>query len=151
MMLFLEKLDSVLEQLKDLGLERSPYVVISVIGQELLAMGKLSESIEILECAVKLGTTSLKLKQSVCSALSSAYWSLKNISKALHYMQQDLAVAKSLGKCAIHAVKCRNIFLMSNNFQEITRVSNVLMAILEWLMRLSIKIPSHSIIIGTSY
>ena len=48
-----------------------------------------------------LGTCSLKLRGSVFSALSSAHWGLANTDKAVAYMQQDLAVAKSLGLFAV--------------------------------------------------
>jgi len=37
---------------------------------------------------------------SVFSALSSAHWALSQLDKAIGYMQQDLAVAKSLGDTA---------------------------------------------------
>lgn len=37
---------------------------------------------------------------SVFSALSSAHWALSQLDLAINYMQQDLAVAKSLGDTA---------------------------------------------------
>jgi tetratricopeptide (TPR) repeat protein len=37
---------------------------------------------------------------SVFSALSSAHWALSQLDAAINYMQQDLAVAKSLGETA---------------------------------------------------
>lgn len=37
---------------------------------------------------------------SVFSALSSAHWALSQLDAAINYMQQDLAVAKSLGDTA---------------------------------------------------
>lgn len=92
-----EKLEQVFTQLKSLGLERSPFVLVSVVGQELLAAGHTNEAVGILESGLEIGTTSLKLKQSVLSALSTAYWSLGKTEKAMHYMREDLAVAKSLG------------------------------------------------------
>jgi hypothetical protein len=52
----------------------------------------------MLEAALKIGTCSLKLRGSVFSALSSAYWGLGNIDQAIKYMQKDLQVAKNLGK-----------------------------------------------------
>ena len=62
-------------------LDRSPFVIISVIGQELLAQGKYSNAVEVLESALKIGTCSLKLRGSVFSALSSAYWALNSLDK----------------------------------------------------------------------
>lgn len=79
-------------------LDRSPFVVVSVIGQELLSAGHHGASVVVLEAGLKIGTCSLKLRGSVFSALSSAYWSLGNTEKSSAYMQQDLEVAKTLGK-----------------------------------------------------
>lgn len=79
-------------------LDKSPFVVVSVIGQELLTAGHHGASVVVLEAALKIGTCSLKLRGSVFSALSSAYWSLGNTEKSTGYMQQDLDVAKTLGR-----------------------------------------------------
>ncbi|XP_077995250.1 tetratricopeptide repeat protein 28-like [Glandiceps talaboti] len=99
-------LEPTYRQLEKMKLEKSPFVVISVIGQELLAAGYHSSSLVVLESALKIGTCSLKLRGSVFSALSSAHWGLGNTDKAISYMQQDLAVAKSLGdndgECRAH-------------------------------------------------
>ena len=62
-------------------LDGSPFVIISVIGQELLAQGKYGNAVEVLESALKIGTCSLKLRGSVFSALSSAYWALNSLDK----------------------------------------------------------------------
>ena len=62
-------------------LDKSPFVIISVIGQELLAQGKYHNAVEVLESALKIGTCSLKLRGSVFSALSSAYWALNSLDK----------------------------------------------------------------------
>ncbi len=62
-------------------LDRSPFVVISVVGQELLARGRYRSAVETLEAALRIGTCSLKLRGSVFSALSSAYWALNNLDK----------------------------------------------------------------------
>lgn len=79
-------------------LDKSPFVVVSVIGQELLTASHHTASVVVLEAALKIGTCSLKLRGSVFSALSSAHWSLGNTEKSTGYMQQDLEVAKTLGK-----------------------------------------------------
>lgn len=79
-------------------LDKNVFVVISVVGQDLLACGYHSPSITILEAGLRIGTCSLKLRGSVFSALSSAYWAQKNTEQAIAYMQQDLSVAKSLGE-----------------------------------------------------
>ena len=64
-------------------LDGSPFVIISVIGQELLAQGKYTNAVEVLESALKIGTCSLKLRGSVFSALSSAYWALNSLDKVM--------------------------------------------------------------------
>ena len=79
-------------------LDQSPFVVIAVLGQELLSAGCFSAAVVVLESALRIGTCSLKLRGSVFSALSSAHWGLHNTDKAIACMLQDLAIAKSLGE-----------------------------------------------------
>lgn len=67
------------------------------MGQELLQAGQYHSAVTVLEAALRIGSCSLKLRGSVFSALSSAHWALNQLDKAIGYMQQDLAVAKSLG------------------------------------------------------
>ena len=86
------------QQLQKMKLDKSPFVVVSVIGQELLTAGHHTASAVVLEAALKIGTCSLKLRGSVCSALSSAHWSLGNTEKSTGFMTQDLEVAKTLGE-----------------------------------------------------
>lgn len=93
-----ESLEPTYQQLQKMKLDKSPFVVVSVIGQELLTASHHTASVVVLEAALKIGTCSLKLRGSVFSALSSAHWSLGNIEKSTGYMQQDLEVAKTLGK-----------------------------------------------------
>ncbi|XP_054613623.1 tetratricopeptide repeat protein 28 isoform X2 [Dunckerocampus dactyliophorus] len=94
------------QQLRSMKLDRSPFMVVSVIGQELLTHGFHAAAAAALEAALKIGTCSLKLRGSVFSALSAAYWSLGNTEKSLAYMQQDLEVARTLGdqsgECRTH-------------------------------------------------
>lgn len=93
-----ESLEPTYQQLQKMKLDKSPFVVVSVIGQELLTACHHTASVVVLEAALKIGTCSLKLRGSVFSALSSAHWSLGNTEKSTSYMQQDLEVAKTLGK-----------------------------------------------------
>ncbi|XP_061166629.1 tetratricopeptide repeat protein 28-like [Saccostrea echinata] len=99
-----DKLGPTFNQLQKLKLNQSSFVIISVIGQELLAAGHYSAAVSMLEAALQIGTCSLKLRGSVFSALSSAYWGLGSIDTAISYMQHDLSVAKSLGD---HDGECR--------------------------------------------
>ena len=93
-----DSLEPTYQQLQKMKLDKSPFVVVSVIGQELLTAGHHTASAVVLEAALKIGTCSLKLRGSVFSALSSAHWSLGNTEKSTGFMTQDLEVAKTLGE-----------------------------------------------------
>ncbi|XP_072934461.1 uncharacterized protein [Epargyreus clarus] len=93
-------LEPTFRQLEAMKLDQSPFVLISVVGQELLAAGQYQAAVTVLEAALRIGSCSLKLRGSVFSALSSAHWALSQLDAAINYMQQDLAVAKSLGDTA---------------------------------------------------
>ncbi|KAJ9596139.1 hypothetical protein L9F63_027236 [Diploptera punctata] len=97
-------LEPTFRQLEAMKLDKSPFVIISVVGQELLGVAQYAAAVVVLEAALRIGTCSLKLRGSVFSALSSAYWALNSLDKAISYMQQDLAVAKTLGDIAGNAV-----------------------------------------------
>nr|XP_026690437.1 tetratricopeptide repeat protein 28 [Ciona intestinalis] len=96
-------LSPVMTQLKEMNLNHNPFVIISVVGQALLAQKETQRAVEVLECAVAVGTCSLKLKGSVYSTLSNALWTLGHFSRAIHYMTEDLKVAELLmdahGEC----------------------------------------------------
>nr|CAB3267334.1 tetratricopeptide repeat protein 28 [Phallusia mammillata] len=100
-------LQPVLLQLKGMNLESNPFVITSVIGQDLLAHNATSEAVDVLECALSIGTYSLKLKGSVYSALGSALWSMDHYERALVYMKEDLVVSQQLsdpsGECRAHS------------------------------------------------
>ncbi|CAD6219214.1 GSCOCG00004861001-RA-CDS [Cotesia congregata] len=85
-------LEPTFQQLRAMKLDESPFVVISVVGQELLGAGQYKAAAGVLEAALAIGTCSLKLRGSVFSALSSAYWALNSLDKAINYMQQDLGL-----------------------------------------------------------
>jgi len=78
---FLGSLEPIFDQLEAMKLDKSPFVIISVIGQELLAAAQYSSAVTVLEAALSIGTCSLKLRGSVFSALSSAYWALNSLDK----------------------------------------------------------------------
>ncbi|VTJ72780.1 Hypothetical predicted protein, partial [Marmota monax] len=114
-------LEPTYQQLQKMKLDKSPFVVVSVVGQELLTAGHHGASVVVLEAALKIGTCSLKLRGSVFSALSSAYWSLGNTEKSTGYMQQDLDVAKTLGdqtgECRAHG-NLGSAFFSKGNYRE---------------------------------
>ncbi|XP_012863333.1 tetratricopeptide repeat protein 28 [Echinops telfairi] len=116
-----ESLEPTYQQLQKMKLDKSPFVVVSVVGQELLTSGHHGASVVVLEAALKIGTCSLKLRGSVFSALSSAHWSLGNTEKSTGYMQQDLDVAKTLGdqtgECRAHG-NLGSAFFSKGNYRE---------------------------------
>ena len=79
--MFSGTLEPTYRQLQTMKLDKSPFVIISVIGQELLAQTSYTAAVQVLESALKIGTCSLKLRGSVFSALSSAYWALNKLDK----------------------------------------------------------------------
>ena len=44
-----------------------------------------------------MNTDNLRLKGSLMSALASAHWKLSNQKQAISYMEEDLAICRSLG------------------------------------------------------
>lgn len=88
------KFEPTFSQLETMKLHKSAFVVISVIGQELLAGGYYSAAVVVLESALKIGTTNIKLKGSVISALSSAYWALNSLEKV--YIKISLFPIKNI-------------------------------------------------------
>ncbi|XP_077353544.1 tetratricopeptide repeat protein 28 isoform X2 [Festucalex cinctus] len=101
-----DSLEPAYRQLRAMKLERSPFMVASLVGQELLTRRFHAAAAETLEAALRIGTCSLKMRGSVFSALGAAYWSLGDTEKSLAYMQQDLDVARTLGdqtgECRAH-------------------------------------------------
>ncbi|CAL8318306.1 unnamed protein product [Lota lota] len=116
-----DSIEPTYQKLQKMKLDKSPFVVVSVIGQELVSHGSYGASVVVLESGLKIGTCSLKLRGSVFSALSSAYWSLGNSEKSVAYMQQDLEVAKTLGdqcgECRVHG-NLGSAFFSKGNYRE---------------------------------
>ncbi|XP_030598198.1 tetratricopeptide repeat protein 28 isoform X2 [Archocentrus centrarchus] len=125
-----DSLEPTYQQLQKMKLDKSPFVVVSVIGQELLTHGFHGASVVVLEAGLKIGTCSLKLRGSVYSALSSAYWSLGNVEKSMAYMQQDLEVTKTLGdqsgECRAHGNLGSALFSKSNYREALANHRNQL-------------------------
>lgn len=78
-------------------MDQNPFVVVSIIGQELLNAGHFQPAVTCLENALKIGTVGLRMRGSVISALTSAYWKVGNISRSIELMQEDLEICRSLG------------------------------------------------------
>jgi len=99
-------LEPIYRQLQAMQLDKSPFVLTSVVGQELLSEKHLPAAVVILESSLRIGTCSMKLRGSVYSSLATAYWQLGNLEKALQFMMSDMQVSKSLGdqlgECRAH-------------------------------------------------
>ena len=93
-------LEPTYRQLQTMKLDKSPFVIISVIGQELLAQAKYTAAVMVLESALKIGTCSLKLRGSVISALSSAYWALNSLDKVKTKLKMYLRDHFKIGNSA---------------------------------------------------
>lgn len=97
-------------KLKSLDLDKRPFIVVSVLGQELLVKGDYSKEIYgpaaiILESALKMGSESKRFRGSVLSSLSYAYYMRKDYDKAINYMQKELDIESELedvnGQCRV--------------------------------------------------
>ncbi|KAI2801478.1 Tetratricopeptide repeat protein 28 [Blomia tropicalis] len=71
----------------------SPFVITSVVGQELLSSSHFAAAAVVLEAALQIGTSSMKLRGSVLSALSSAYWAMNKLPSHC---------PDSIGECRAH-------------------------------------------------
>ncbi|XP_063680506.1 tetratricopeptide repeat protein 28-like isoform X2 [Bolinopsis microptera] len=92
-----ETFDGTQKQLRKLGLDQNPFVMLSAIGQELLSAGKFKTALSVLKSAEQVNTENLRLKGSLMSALASAHWKLGNQKQAIGYMEEDLEICRSLG------------------------------------------------------
>lgn len=82
--------------MKELGLEKSQFVTISVIGQQFLSISDFQTAITILKIALNIDSPSLKLKESTLGALAKAYYEAKNFSKAIDYLELQLELVTQL-------------------------------------------------------
>lgn len=93
------------KKLKSLDYDKKPFVVVSVLGQELLAKGHGEHAAIILESALKMGADNKKFKGSVLSTIALAYCLMKDYEKAATYMQKELEVENELedanGQCKV--------------------------------------------------
>lgn len=86
-----------LEKFESLKLDRNPFIITSIVGQELLSASKLEPAMKVLEAARIIGTDSMKLEASLLQALGKVHWTMKNTERALEYMENDLKIRESLG------------------------------------------------------
>uniref|UniRef100_A0AAF5DBT4 MalT-like TPR region domain-containing protein n=1 Tax=Strongyloides stercoralis TaxID=6248 RepID=A0AAF5DBT4_STRER len=88
---------NIFEEIKKLNLEKSSFVIISVIGQELLTLDYLPEAIYLLKIAISIDVDSVKLKESVYGAMAKAYYKMKDHSKACECMEVQINLNEALG------------------------------------------------------
>uniref|UniRef100_A0A0N4ZNU8 TPR_REGION domain-containing protein n=1 Tax=Parastrongyloides trichosuri TaxID=131310 RepID=A0A0N4ZNU8_PARTI len=89
---------NVLESMKKLNLESSSFVVISVLGQEMLSISRPIEAIQLLNIALNIdGGESIKMKESIYGALAKAYYDIKNFIMACDCMEKQIDLNKLLG------------------------------------------------------
>lgn len=86
-----------LEKFESLKLDKNPFIIASVIGQELQSASRLEPAMKVLEAARAIGTESLKLEASLLQALGRVHWALSNTDTALQYMEKDLSINETLG------------------------------------------------------
>lgn len=95
-----------LEKFEGLKLDKNPFIITSVIGQELQTANRMEPAVRILEAARAIGTDSPKLEASLLQALGRVHWILGNTDKALEYMEKDLSInvtlEDNLGCCRAH-------------------------------------------------
>lgn len=84
--------------MKELSLEKSPFVVISVIGQTFLYYKNYEISITVLKIALDIDSPSLKLKESTIGSLAKSYYEIKNYSKSIDYLELQLELLLQLSK-----------------------------------------------------
>ena len=68
--------ESVLRHLNDNDCAQNAFILVTVIGQEMLAAKYFETAASLLQIALKIDDNSPKLRASVFSALSSAFWAL---------------------------------------------------------------------------
>ena len=79
-------------------MDKNPFIIAAVVGQELMTAGHTQASMKVLEAARGIGTDSLKLEAALLQALGRVHWALNNTDKALAYMEEDLKINESLGE-----------------------------------------------------
>lgn len=94
-----------LQKLKSLHIDKNSFIVVSVLGQELLNNGFAEHSIIMLESALKMGVDSKKLKGSVCSSIAHGYYLKRDYEKAVSFMEKELDIESELedveGQCRV--------------------------------------------------
>lgn len=103
--LFKKDFEPKFNKLKSLHMDKDPFVVVSVLGQDVLAKGHDDYATVILESALKIGTDKRRLLGSVLSTISYAYCVRREFDKAIIYMKTELEIEEEVldvtGQCRV--------------------------------------------------
>ncbi|KAM3723003.1 Tetratricopeptide repeat protein [Dirofilaria immitis] len=83
------------------GVKLDSFLIISIIGQEYLTGGHITEAIALLQLALdmnEVNVVSSELKLSVFGAISFAYYQQKNYKQAIKYLEMQLDISMQLGE-----------------------------------------------------
>uniref|UniRef100_A0AAZ3R4T9 CHAT domain-containing protein n=1 Tax=Oncorhynchus tshawytscha TaxID=74940 RepID=A0AAZ3R4T9_ONCTS len=89
-----DSLEPTYHQLQRMKLDKSPFVVVCVIGQELLTAGYHGASVVVLEAGLKIGTCSLKAASAALSSLGHVYTAIADYPNALASHKQCVLLAR---------------------------------------------------------
>ena len=104
-------------------LQRSTFAVLSVIGQQLLDIGHPSESVRVLEAALRLphaGTDHQRVLACVLSTLAAACWALDRFHASIVYSLRAIAVANTQRNCSLLLLNVRYCSLLCGPANRIT-------------------------------
>uniref|UniRef100_A0A915BKD3 Tetratricopeptide repeat protein 29 n=2 Tax=Parascaris TaxID=6254 RepID=A0A915BKD3_PARUN len=91
-----DKFCSLMNSLESANVGADAFIVVSGIGQELLALGNNASAISMLNAALEIDTDCLQLRHSVVGALSRAHYESGHLRKALDYLDIQLEIAEQL-------------------------------------------------------
>ncbi|CAG9537906.1 unnamed protein product [Cercopithifilaria johnstoni] len=92
-------LDEIENDMNDIKL--NAFIIISMIGQEYLTIGHITEAITLLQLALNMNeanVASLEFKLSVLGAISFAYYQQKNYHQVIKYLDMQLEISKQFGE-----------------------------------------------------
>uniref|UniRef100_A0A0R3S6J0 TPR_REGION domain-containing protein n=1 Tax=Elaeophora elaphi TaxID=1147741 RepID=A0A0R3S6J0_9BILA len=83
------------------GEKLDAFLIISIIGQEYLAIDHMAEAIKLLQLALDMNeanVAALELKLSVLGAISFAYYQQKNYQQAIKFLDIQLEISEQVGE-----------------------------------------------------
>ncbi|CBY34404.1 unnamed protein product, partial [Oikopleura dioica] len=83
-----------IQRLQQKNLSENPFLVLSMIGQDLHRAKHHQAAIDVLECALDLNATSIKLRGTVLNSLGAAYWAVGERDSATSKMKEELILCR---------------------------------------------------------